>query len=163
MTKLDSSMDPEVLESRLDLSRPERRELVDRYVERSALIVGGGADEAADVKKALLEDGWRIEACAGPASANCPLLKGSRSCSKRECVDVALVFVDARRSVTGSLPLVRCAADPASPAVVILEGQADEVAIDGDRALVGALRTARSIADAAGAITGPRPVAPEDT
>ena len=161
MNKLDSPMDPEVLESCLDLSRPELRGLADRYVERSAVIVGRSADEAVDLRAALLEDGWRIKSCEGPASANCPLLKGSRSCSKRECADVALVFVDASRSVTGSLPLVRCAADPASPAVVILEGQADELAIDGDRALVGALRTPRTIADAADAITGPRPLANE--
>ncbi|MGI8708795.1 MAG: hypothetical protein ACR2LG_11455 [Actinomycetota bacterium] len=152
MTKLDSSADPELLGSPLDLSRPELRGVLNRYMSRSALIVGRSVDEAADLKAALLDDGWRIRSCSGPARVSCPLLRGRESCPKRECADVAVVYVDVTRSVTGSLPLVRCAADPASPAVVALEGQADEPTIEGDRALVGALRTARTIADAAAAI-----------
>jgi len=127
--------------------------VLERYVPRSALIVGQGVDEAADLRTALIDDGWRITSCDGPANANCPLLRGGESCPKRECADVAVVYVDAARSVKGSLPLVRCAADPSSPGVVALEGQADEPTINGDRALVGALRTGRTIADTAAVIT----------
>ncbi|MGH2826937.1 MAG: hypothetical protein ACRDKF_08195 [Actinomycetota bacterium] len=154
MNKLDSSSDPEVIGSPLDLNRPELSGVLGRYAPRSALIVGRSVDETSDLKAALLADGWRIRHCEGPAHASCPLLQGKRSCSKRECADVAVVYVDVARSVAGSLPLVRCAADPASPAVVALEGQADETTVDGDRALVGALRTARSVADAVAKIAG---------
>ena len=152
MTKPDSSMDPEVLGTRLDLNRPELSALLKRYVPRSTLIVGRSVDDTADLRAALLEDGRQIKSCIGPNGVNCPLLRGKGVCTKREYADVAVVFVDAAHSVTGSLPLVRCAADPSSPAVVALEGQADTPVIDGDRALVGALRTARTIADTADAI-----------
>ncbi|MGH2826185.1 MAG: hypothetical protein ACRDKF_04360 [Actinomycetota bacterium] len=154
MDKVDCSTDPEVLGSPLDLNRPELGDVLERYVSRSALIVGRGADDASDLKAALLEDGWRIRSCTGPAHTSCPLLEGRGSCAERECADVAVVYVDANRSVAGSLPLVRCAADPSSPAVVALEGQADEPVIDGDRALVGALRTARVLADTVAVIAG---------
>jgi hypothetical protein len=156
MNKLDCSTDPDVLGSPLDLNRPELRRVLQRYAPRSALIVGLSVDEASELKGALLDDGWRIRSCDGPAHVSCPLLQGRESCSKRECADVAVVYVDANRSVTGSLPLVRCAADPSSPAVVALEGQADEPLIDGDRALVGALRSARTIADTVDAIASTR-------
>ncbi len=156
MDKLDCSTDPDVLGSPLDLNRPELRGVLERYVPRSALIVGRTEEETSDLKSALLDDGWRIRSCDGPAHVNCPLLRGRGPCSRRECADVAVVYVDTNRSVTGSLPLVRCAADPSSPAVVALEGQADEPTIDGDRALVGALRSARTIADTVAAISGTR-------
>lgn len=152
MDKLDCSTDPDVVGSPLDLNRPELSGVLERYVPRSALIVGRSMDKTSDLKMALLDDGWRIRTCNGPAHVNCPLLQERGPCSKRKCADVAVVYVDVNRSVTGSLPLVRCAADPSSPAVVALEGQADEPMIDGDRALVGALRTARSIADTVAAI-----------
>jgi hypothetical protein len=156
MIKLNSSTDPELVGSPLDLSRPELRGVQNRYLSRSALIVGRGVDEAVDLKAALLDDGWQIRSCDGPARVSCPLLQRRGACSKRECADVAVVYVDAAGSVAGSLPLVRCAADPSSPAVVALEGQADEPMIDGDHALVGALRTARTIADTVDAIAGTR-------
>ena len=152
MIKLGSSADPEIVGSPLDLNRPELRRVLERYVPRSALIVGRGVDETADLKTALLEDGWRITSCDGP-DASCPLLLGKKSCPKRECADVAVVYADAARSVAGSLPLVRCAADPSSPGVVALEGQADEPTINGDRALVGAMRTGRTIADTVAAVS----------
>jgi hypothetical protein len=154
MTKHDSSTDPELFGSPLDLSRPELRGVQNRYMSRSALIVGRRIDEADDLRAALLDDGWRIRSCDGPSRVGCPLLERTGSCPKRECADVAVVYVDAAGSVSGSLPLVRCAADPSSPAVVALEGQADEPTIDGDHALVGALRTGRTIADTVDAITG---------
>jgi hypothetical protein len=154
MNKLDCSADPEILGSPPNLNRPELRGVLQRYVSRSALIVGRSLDEAADLKTALLDDGWRITSCGGPAHTSCPLLRGRESCPKRECADVAVVFMDAARSVAGSLPLVRCAAEPSSPGVVALEGQADEPTIKEDRALVGALRTGRTIADTVDAVAG---------
>ena len=156
MDKLDCSTDPDILGSPLDLNRPELRRVLQRYAPRSALIVGRSEDEASDLKRVLLHDGWRIRSCDGPARVNCPLLRGRGPCSKRECADVAVVYVDVNHSVTGSLPLVRCATDPSSPAVVALEGQADEPMINGDRALVGALRSARTIADTVAAIATTR-------
>jgi hypothetical protein len=156
MIKLASSTDPELLGSPLDLSRPELRGVRNRYISRSALIVGRRDGEGTDLETAFLADGWRVISCDGPAGVSCPLLQRSGACSTRACADVAVVYVDANRSVMSSLPLVRCAADPSSPAVVALEGQADAPMIDGDRALVGALRTARIIADAVAAIAGTR-------
>ncbi|MDQ3662094.1 MAG: hypothetical protein M3454_13770 [Actinomycetota bacterium] len=154
MNKLDCSTDPEILGSPFDLNRPELHGVLKRYVPRSALIVGRSVDGASDLIAALLDDGWQIRSCDGPAQVSCPLLQGRESCSKRECADVAVGYVDANHSVTGSLPLVRCAADPSSAAIVALEGQADEPMIDCDRALVGALRTARTIADTVATIAG---------
>ena len=156
MDKLDCSTDPELLGRPLDLNRPELGGVLKRYASRSALIVGRSMDEDSDLKTALLEDGWLIRSCNGPAQVGCPLLQGGGPCSQRECADVAVVYVDANRSVAGSLPLVRCAADPSSPSLVALEGQANEPVIDVDRALVGALRSARTIADTVAAIAGAR-------
>ena len=156
MTKFDSSSDPEILGSPLDLNRPELLGVHNRYMSRSALIVGRSVDEATDLKSALLDDGWRVESCGGPTRVSCPLLQRRGPCPKRDCVDVVVVYVPATRSAAGALTLVRCAADPSSPGVVALEGQADEPMIDGDRALVGALRTGRSIADTAAAIADTR-------
>ena len=157
MKPIDSSMDPEVLGPRLDLNRPELNGLLKRYVPRTALIVGRTDDDTTELRVTLLEDGWQIESCIGPNLVSCPLLQGREVCPKRECADVAVVFVDAAHSVTSSLPLVRCAADPSSPAVVALEGQADSPVIDGDRALVGALRTGRTIAETVDAIASMKP------
>ena len=134
MTKPDSSMDPEVLGASLEQNRPERSRFLKRYVPRSLLIVGRGVRRYRGASRDPA-GGWvAIDSCIGPNGANCPLLRGRGACTKRECADVAVVFVDAAHSVTGSLPLVRCAADPSSPAVVALEGQADAPVIDGDRA-----------------------------
>jgi hypothetical protein len=147
MPKAKSSLDPEDLASRLDLDRPELNGLLKRYSPRSALIVGRGFEDTLDLRATLLEDGWQVKSCTGPAGTSCPLLEGKGACTKRERADIAVVYVDAAHSVAGSLPLIRCAADPSSPAVVALEGQADAPIIDGDRALVGALRSARTMAD----------------
>ena len=154
MDKVDSSMDPEVLEARLNLSRPELSGVRRRYFPRSALVVGRSVDDSANLKAALLEAGWQIRSCIDPARANCPLLKGVEPCAKRVTADVAVVFVDTSRSITGTLPLVRCAADPSSPAVLALEGEADAPVIEGNRALVGALRTTRSIVETVDEIAG---------
>ena len=157
MTKPNSSMDPEFQGARLDLNRPEQDGRLKRYVPRSALVVGRSADDTEELRATMLEGGWQFESCIGPKGVNCPLLRGKGPCTKRECADVAVVFVDAAHSITGSLPLVRCAADPSSPAVVALEGQADPPVMNGDRALVGALRTARTIADTAKTIARMEP------
>ena len=157
MTPIDSSMDPGVLGPRLDLNRPELSGLLRRFVPRSALIVGRSVDETAELRATLLEEGWQIDSCIGPNGVNCPLLGGRGACTKRESADVAVVFVDAAHSVAGSLPLVRCAADSSSPAVVALEGQADPPVMNGDRALVGALRTARTVAGTADTIARMEP------
>jgi hypothetical protein len=157
MIKLGSSLDPEDLEPRLDLNRPELKGLLKRYAPRVALIVGRDADDTEELRVTLVEDGWQIESCIGPNGVDCPLLRGRGACTKRECADVAVVFVEATHSITGSLPLVRCAADTSSPAVVALEGQADPPVMNGDRALVGALRTARTIADTADTIARMEP------
>jgi hypothetical protein len=122
----------------------------------SALIVGRGPEDTVDLRAALLEDGWQINFCKGPAGTTCPLLMGRGICPDRARADVAVVFLDAAHSVAGSLPLIRCAADPSSPALVALEGQADAPVIDGDRALVGALRSARTMVDAVDKVTGLR-------
>ncbi|HZK50524.1 MAG TPA: hypothetical protein VFD47_03035, partial [Actinomycetota bacterium] len=84
MDELDCSTDPDVLGSPLDLNRPELRRVLQRYVPRSALIVGRSVDEASDLKSALLDEGWRIRSCDGPAQVGCPLFRGGRPCSKRE-------------------------------------------------------------------------------
>jgi len=157
MLKSDSSTDPEILQTSLDLNRPKLSDLLKRYVPRTALIVGRIVEDTAELRSILLEDGWQIESCIGPNGVNCSLLQGRGACAKRECADVAVVFVNAAHSITGSLPLVRCAADTSSPAVVALEGQADPPVMNGDRALVGALRTARTIADTADTIARMEP------
>jgi len=157
MTPIDSSMDREVLGPRLDLNRSELNGLLKRHVPRAALIVGRIVEDTLDLRATFLEDGWQVESCIGPNGVNCPLLQGRGACTKREWADVAVIFVDAAHSIAGSLPLVRCAADPSSPAVVALEGQADPPVMNGDRAMVGALRTARTVADAADTIARMEP------
>jgi hypothetical protein len=153
MTKADNSPN---LGSRPDLTRPAPSSPLKRYPPPSALIVGRGREDTADLRAALVEDGWQINSCRGPTGQTCPLLTGRGPCTERECADVAVVFLDAAHSVAGSLPLVRCAADPSSPAVVALEGQADAPVLNGDRALVGGLRSARTMVDAVDEVTGLR-------
>ena len=141
-------------EHRLDLSRPELRPIIRRYAPRSAVVVGRARPPAALIT-ALGEDGWSVSTCAGPGRVRCPLLEGSGVCAARSCADVAVVFVDPRGLwPTGSLlPRLRCAADPASPAVVALEGRLDPVTPRRGRAVVGALRDPSMIVRAARALT----------
>lgn len=135
----------------LDLGRSELGDVMNRYsgrrpVERgsllsppAALVVGDS--EPSPVKAALEEEGWTVSTCGGPSAVgSCPVMRG-QPCALRQSVDVAVVYVG--RGTTGpssSLPLLRCAADGETPAVVALEGKLDAPRYDGKRAAVGTLR-----------------------
>lgn len=121
---------------------------------KTAVVVASSTPSAA-LTAALGEDGWSVSTCAGPGRVRCPLLEGSGVCDARRSADVAVVFVDPRALwPRGSLlPRLRCAADPASPAVVALEGRLDPITPGPGRAIVGAVRGPSTIVRAARALT----------
>lgn len=151
---------PKSIEQGLDLARPELRPILDRYAPRSALIVGRQSSSA-ELSDALTEAGWQVRACEGPGHNRCPLLEGN-PCTLRESVDAAVVYIDGRATWPGSglLPLLRCAADTASPAVVALEGRVDRPVVKDGHAVVGALRSPDTIMATMETIAGADPRVP---
>lgn len=146
--------DPELIDHRLDLSCPELRPILNRYFPRTALLVGRqGA--VSSLKNALISAGWQIRGCEGPGRVRCPILEGKPACNLRQSADVAVVYVDAKETwpASGLLPRLRCAVDPASPAVVALEGRMDAPVTRKGYGIVGALRSPDTILKAVSAVT----------
>lgn len=133
----------------LDLTRPDLGPLVERYAHRLALMVGRRADRAAELGKTLRQRGFLVTVCEGPGRVPCPLLAG-RPCPLREAADVTIAFVEDIGTPQGlSSPKVACAGHSASPAVIAVEGSYSPERRDGRYAVLGALRRASNIADAA--------------
>lgn len=146
--------DPELSEVPLDMGRPELATLMKRYVPsaapqaatttepREVLVVRGASGDESAVIEALGTAGWEVSTCSGPATGSCPLMHG-KDCTLRKTADVALVYLDATGMWPGSgtLPRIRCAADPASPAVVALEGSHRPAAYGSGRATIGAKKS----------------------
>ena len=101
---LDPTLDVELLGNTLELGRPELAEIMERYVPDRprpgvstasppvTLVVGDGP--ASPLQRALEDDGWRVEACRGPAgTAGCAVMRGQR-CTLRDSVDAAVVYVE---------------------------------------------------------------------
>lgn len=137
--------DPELTDRRLDLSRPELQPIMERYARPSALIVDGG-DHDSRLERALVEDGWSVQTCGGPAHSRCPLLQG-KTCELRSSADAAIVNVDADATTPSSLLRLRCAVEGGSPAVLVLEGKLDPPRIEGRHAVVGQLRSPKTIVE----------------
>lgn len=161
--KHSDRIDPELVGHKLDLGRPELRPILDRYAPCSALIVGRH-DAATSLKDALIADGWQVRECAGPGRTRCPLLEGKPVCDLRESADVAVVYVDGKKTWPGSalLPRLRCAVDAASPAVVALEGRVDPPVMTKRNAVVGALRSPATILKTVSTVVGRDPRASPD-
>ena len=148
MSERDRNMtDPELLVQPLDLSRPELWRIRARYFPLNALIVGGPGGEKSGVADVLAGEGWRIRSCEGPGRVRCPLLRGKPACPPRRNADVAVVYADSRGLASGAAvsPQLRCAADPASPGLIALEGRLDDPLIEGRRGVVGAFRSPQTI------------------
>jgi hypothetical protein len=153
-------VDPELIGHSLDLSRPELRSILDRFMGRTALVVEGKAISIG-LKSALLARGWRVHSCGGPARSRCPLLEG-KSCYLRESADVAIVYINGTTSEGNSaLPRLLCAADRASPAVIVLEGRLNPPTTKHGFGVVGALRDPETIMKAVTAVTDPEAGEPE--
>lgn len=160
-TVLDPMPDVELTGHRLDLGRPELRELMNRYTGSvpqarttelalpSVLVVSNrpGGDE--QVREALRDRGWSVKSCAGPGTGDCPLMRGN-GCPLRRSVDAAVVFVDPNRcgGGLGAIPRLRCAGDSASPGVIAVEESAEPARFAGVGACVGAARGAQAILSA---------------
>jgi hypothetical protein len=113
--------------------------------------VGSSESDGSAVKVELENQGWSVMQCLGPGKCDgCPVLH-AKPCDLRRSADVAFVYFDPRRSWggTGMIPRLLCAVESGSPAVIVLEGRFDDPAIDPGRATVGALRSAKVIADTA--------------
>jgi hypothetical protein len=159
---LEPLVSNELLGNTLDLGRPELAQLMERYVPLSphtpeellgpptAMIVTRWPGQEDPVKTELEGDGWSVEVCDGPGRQVCPILHGE-SCAKRKRVDAAVVFM-APLEGTASTPRLRCAADPASPGVVAMEGRIDAPRFSGTTAVVGALRGPRAVLSAVSAL-----------
>ena len=147
----------ELMDPCLDIGRPELRSLRDRYTTAApvkspvalgstALIVAAGTDRTEAIAAVLHERGWETTTCAGPSGSRCPLMLG-RHCSKRENADAAIVFLGSGARA-GELPKLRCAADKASPHVLVLEGRVDGAAAHSGGIAIGSLRGPAAIAEA---------------
>lgn len=157
-TVLDPMPDSELVGSTLDLRRPELQGLMDRYCSKApeakatdvdpqtALIVTRHPGEETPLREALASEGWLVKTCAGPGTGSCPIMHGSR-CELRKTADAAIVFVDANEfsGSLGTIPRLRCAADSASPGVVVLEGSTEPPHFLGRSATVGAMSGVKSI------------------
>ena len=164
-TLLDPMPDVELLGHPLDLARPELRELMNRYSRATpratttssappaALIVSHQPADATPVHQTLEKDGWFVKSCAGPGKGDCPVLRGAR-CPLRESVDAAIVFVGPNRLAgrLGTIPRLRCAADSASPGVVVVEGSIGPTRYAKATACVGALRGPDAVIEAISAL-----------
>jgi hypothetical protein len=149
MTERRSSpVDPDLTEHRLDLARPELAAIRERYAARTVLVVAPVKGDAAELEEEFLSRGWHVRTCAGPGRKSCPLMR-AESCEARESCDVAVVHFGDVTAGAGVVPRLRCAADQAAPAVVVLEGRGDAVRTDGRRAVIGGLRSPSDIAAAA--------------
>ena len=87
-----------------------------------------------------------MSVCKGPVLTRCPIMRGS-TCKLRESVDATVVYLsgDSMDSAAGGLPRLRCAADSASPSVVVLGDRADEARFGDRNATIGALQGSGSI------------------
>lgn len=155
---LDPMPDMELIGHPLEMGRPELRELMDRYTPRTtagvlrmpaALVVSDRPGDDVPVRAALEDEGWRVQSCAGPANGDCPMLRG-RPCSLRASVDAAVVFVDPKRcgGGLGTVTRLRCAADGASPGVVVVKGTLAAPQVEGRTAWVGSLRGPEGVLEA---------------
>lgn len=155
----------ELMGNVLDLGRPELAPIMSRYMPKApspqnpvfrpptALVVARSEGDERPVVKALEKDGWCIKICAGPGRTVCPLMSGER-CTLRESVDAAVVFMDPGEldRYIGTLPRIRCAADPSSPAVVALEGRLEPAKFEGSTAIIGAVRGPEGVLSAISAL-----------
>jgi hypothetical protein len=162
---LDPMPDLELTGHRLDLGRPELKELMNRYTGSTpryqttllgppaALVVSNRPGTDAPVREALERDGWFVKSCSGPGKGNCPVMRGER-CPLRESVDAAVVFVEPRRlsGGLGTIPRLRCAADSASPGVVAVESSVEATRFGRGTACVGALRGPDAVLSAISAL-----------
>lgn len=166
-TQLDPRPDIELMGNTLDLGRPELAVLMNRYSSHrlrtqtpllnppTALIVTHRPGVEEPLREALENDAWFVKTCAGPGKGDCPLLRG-QCCPLRESVDAAVVFVDPNGLTNGmgTLPRLRCAADSASPSLVVLEDSLDPPHYLGRSATVGSLRGPQAILNAIAALLG---------
>jgi hypothetical protein len=133
----------------LDLHRRELRLVLDRYVHNLALLVGRRPERIAALKSELEGRGYLVQSCEGPGRTPCPLLAGE-PCGLRESADVTIAFVGDIDTPQGrSSPKVVCAAHGASPAVIAVEGSFSRERRNGRYAVIGALRRAEDLAEAA--------------
>ena len=144
---------PDLTAPSLEMGRPELAPLMQRYSHRSedsplsllgpptVLLVTRHDEEGTELKRMLEAEGWYVSVCKGPGFSRCPIMRGSR-CKLRESVDATVVYLsgDYMDGAAGSLPRLRCAADSASPSVVVLEDRADEARFGGRNATIGALQ-----------------------
>jgi hypothetical protein len=166
-TLLDPMPDLELMGNVLDLGRPELGVLMQRYCPDeprtqaallsppTALIVTRRQGDEAPLREAFEGDGWFVKTCAGPGKGDCPVMRGQR-CPLRESVDAAVVFIDPKGLTRGmgTIPRLRCAADSASPGVVVLEDSLDAPHYLGRSATVGSLRGASRVLSTIAALLG---------
>ena len=158
-----SSLDsvPDLIAPSLEMGRPELAPLMQRYSHRgedppmpllghpTALLVTRHDEEGTGLKRMLEAEGWYVSVCKGPGLARCPIMRGSR-CTMRESVDATVVYLsgDSVGNAASMLPRLRCAADSASPSIVVLEDRADEARFGDRNATIGALQGSGSIVHA---------------
>ena len=149
---------PDLIEPSLDMGRAELATLMQRYSHRgedpsvsllgppTALLVTRDDEEGTSLKRMLQAEGWYVNVCKGPGLTRCPIMRSSR-CKLRESVDATVVYLSGDPMVSGAgmLPRLRCAADSASPSVVVLEDRVDEARFGDRNATIGALQGNESI------------------
>lgn len=88
-----------------------------------ALIVGEAAPE--DLTRVLHQNGWDVRHCPGPRVHRCPLVDGG-DCPLRERSDAAVIHAETElwADPVSAATILRCAAHPAAPAVLLNESVA---------------------------------------
>jgi hypothetical protein len=161
----DSSMAVEPPAAPLDLSRPELAKTMRRYtsddvctpntrsIERDVLLVAFPEEKRQKLAAAFAQAEWRTHFCEGPPAVACPLVTAGRACELRTTVDVAVVAIDPdHRLSSGQVPIAFCAGCGASPGVIVVQRDMDEVEIEGPTALVGGTSKPEVVVGAAEAL-----------
>jgi hypothetical protein len=124
-----------------------------RSDDRDVLLVAFPEEKLSELAAEFAQAGWSTHFCEGPATVTCPLVAAGHACDMRTAADVAVVTIDPdHRLSSGQLPIAFCAGFGASPGVIVMQRDMDEVEIEGRTAIVGGTSKAQVVVAAAKAL-----------
>lgn len=123
---------------------------MERQPSATEVLIVRGRSPTDELGTALTDQGFRVKRCEGPGRVPCPILRAKR-CPLRESVDLAVVYVDGKKTwpASGLLPRLLCAHDAESPVVVLLEGRRDPPSHGRNAIVIGSEQPTSLIANTA--------------